>query len=299
MMRVMKLNLYEDFDPVNGTTEIEYEKFFFSGGEPHIKIKERFFDPVNVIVTTRLKSMNDLGMLFVAVDALNRIGGVMGMQLVVPYFPGARQDRQMVSGEPLTVKIYADAINAMGFDLVTILDPHSDVTPAVLDNCRVMNNHWFVRRVLTNIEADYPLSAINLVSPDAGAQKKVYKLMEELSPHYSLDLILADKRRDVTNGKLLGAEVRTENLKGQPTLIVDDICDGGGTFMMLAEKLKEKNAGDLYLAVTHGIFSKGFKDLRKHFQGIYTTNSWASEYGWEVPEIEKGSEIVDIISWTI
>ena len=57
-------------------------------------------------------------------------------------------------------------------------------------------------------------------------------------------------------------------------LIVDDICDGGGTFLGLAQELKAKNAGNLYLAVSHGIFSRGFEDLEKVFTKIYTTDSF-------------------------
>jgi phosphoribosylpyrophosphate synthetase len=66
---------------------------------------------------------------------------------------------------------------------------------------------------------------------------------------------------------------------------------------MLAEKLKEAGAGDLYLVVSHGIFSKGFKELKKHYKKIYTSDSWSNDYGWETPEKEKGSEIVEIIKF--
>jgi len=57
-------------------------------------------------------------------------------------------------------------------------------------------------------------------------------------------------------------------------LIVDDICDGGGTFLGLAEELKECNSGDLYLAVSHGIFSKGSQTLLDNFKSIYSTDSF-------------------------
>ena len=57
-------------------------------------------------------------------------------------------------------------------------------------------------------------------------------------------------------------------------LIIDDICDGGGTFIGLAKELKQKNAGDLYLAVSHGIFSKGLEALNTYFTKLYTTDSF-------------------------
>jgi len=67
--------------------------------------------------------------------------------------------------------------------------------------------------------------------------------------------------------------VYADDLTGKNCLIVDDICDGGGTFMGLAEKLQEKQAGHLFLAVSHGIFSQGLSELQKHFKQIFCTNS--------------------------
>ena len=75
-------------------------------------------------------------------------------------------------------------------------------------------------------------------------------------------------------GKLEGFQVYEEDLKGKTCLIVDDICDGGGTFLGMAKALKAKHAGTLYLAVSHGIFSKNLKALKQTFKAIYTTNSF-------------------------
>ena len=79
--------------------------------------------------------------------------------------------------------------------------------------------------------------------------------------------------RDVKTGKLKEFIVYANDIDNQDCLIVDDICDGGGTFIGLAEELKKKGAGKLYLAVTHGIFSKGFDGLDQYFEQIFTTNS--------------------------
>jgi ribose-phosphate pyrophosphokinase len=87
-------------------------------------------------------------------------------------------------------------------------------------------------------------------------------------------VVECSKSRDVKTGKLTGFKVYAEDLEGKDCLIVDDICDGGGTFIGLAGELKKKNAGNLYLAVTHGIFSKGFEELEKCFDKIFTTDSF-------------------------
>ena len=72
-----------------------------------------------------------------------------------------------------------------------------------------------------------------------------------------------------------GFAVYSNDLKGATCVIVDDICDGGGTFLGLATELKAKNAGELILIVTHGIFSKGLESLTSVFDKIYSTNSFS------------------------
>ncbi len=93
--------------------------------------------------------------------------------------------------------------------------------------------------------------------------------------------VKCEKHRNTSTGQLSGFEAYCDDLKGQPCIIVDDICDGGGTFLGIAEELKKKNAGDLYLVVSHGIFSKGLKDLASTFNAIFTTNSFRNVSGSE------------------
>ncbi len=258
------LNLDADFCPIAGTTII-HKSFTFSGGEPHIKIETGFDVSQTVTITHRLKNFNGLGLLCVAVDALKRMG-VIKINLFIPYFPAARQDRVMIPGEALSVKVYAGIINAMGLQKVIVLDPHSEVTPALLNNCEVIANYDFIEEVLKQIG-----SKVKLISPDGGALKKIYKLSEYLG---GIEVTECSKSRDVKTGKLSGFKVYEDNLNGMDCLIVDDICDGGGTFVGLAEALRNKNAGKLYLAVTHGIFNKGFEVFDGYFEKIFTTNSF-------------------------
>ena len=258
----MILNLDKNFKPFEGE-EIEFEAFTFKGGEPHIKIKPFLQAEKGVKITHRLNSFNDLGLLCMAVDALRRME-IKQISLFIPYFPAARQDRVMVKGEPLSVKVYADIINAMLFEKVTVFDPHSEVTAALLSRCEVISNHVFIQKVVSQI------GDVLLISPDGGALKKIYKVSEFLG---GVEVVECSKSRDVKTGKLTGFKVYADDLEGKNCLIVDDICDGGGTFIGLAEELKRKNAGKLYLAVSHGIFSKGFEELNGLFDGVFTTNS--------------------------
>lgn len=258
------LNLNPSFTPLGENNLIEYKSFLFAGGEPHIKISNNFNVATPVTITQRINSFNDLGMVCITVDALRRMG-VKEIELFIPYFPAARQDRVMIPGEPLSVKVYADIINAMALASVTVFDPHSEVTPALLNNCVTVSNHEFIKQVIANIGTD-----VKLISPDGGALKKIYKVSEFLG---GAEVVECSKSRNVKTGKLSGFKVYAEDLAGADCLIVDDICDGGGTFIGLAEALKAKNAGKLYLAISHGIFSKGFSELGRYFEQIFTTDS--------------------------
>ncbi len=257
------LNLDQSFKPYTGT-EIEFEKFIFSGGEPHLRLKNTE-NITSADVTIRIRSFEDMGFLLLATDAIKRSEISLGT-LTLPYFPAARQDRVMNSGEPLTVKIYAQLINNLGFSKIVILDAHSDVAPALLDNCRNVSNTKFIQQVIQDIQ-----TPVILVSPDAGASKKISKLSAALG---GIEVIECGKTRNVQNGQLTSFRVYADDLQQKDYLIVDDICDGGSTFIGLAKELKSKNAGRLYLAVSHGIFSNGLNELSQYFDRIYTTNSF-------------------------
>lgn len=260
----MNLNLDPGFQPYLDGTEISFNAFTFPGGEPHIKITSPIPPGTAVAITHRVRTFQDMGLILMATDALRRMG-VSEISLFLPYFPAARQDRVMVPGEPLSVKVYADLLNSLNLREVIVFDPHSEVTPAVLHQCRVITNHAFIREVVGLTGGD-----LCLVSPDGGALKKIYQLSTSLD---GMEVVECGKSRDVKTGKLKGFKVYADDLGGKDCLIVDDICDGGATFIGLAEALKQKNAGKLYLAVSHGIFSKGTEALLPHFEQIFATDS--------------------------
>ncbi|MEL6720431.1 MAG: phosphoribosyltransferase family protein [Bacteroidota bacterium] len=79
---------------------------------------------------------------------------------------------------------------------------------------------------------------------------------------------------NIKTGQLSDFQVYANDLNAKNCLIVDDICDGGRTFIGLAEALKHKGANRLYLAVSHGIFSYGFEELNNHFEHIFTTDAF-------------------------
>jgi ribose-phosphate pyrophosphokinase len=108
-----------------------------------------------------------------------------------------------------------------------------------------------------------------LVSPDAGAEKKTRDIAMRLSTiEKKLDVFYATKIRDTLTGNITSTDIQGD-LNGRNLIIVDDICDGGQTFIELAKVLKNRGAEDVYLYVTHGIFSRGLAVLKNHFKKIF------------------------------
>lgn len=257
----MILNLDKDFQPFG--EGISFDSFNFPGGEVHVKVKTNSYLDNHCKITTRIKSSDDVMRLLMATDALRR-GDIEFISLFMPYLPYARQDRQMVKGEPLSLKVFADLINSQHYLSVSFFDIHSEVSLALINNSRSYTNHIFVEEVL-RYKTDYLI-----ISPDAGAYKKIFSLCQSIG--YSHEIILCNKVRDLSTGKIKQLTVSAEDLKGMDCYIVDDICDGGATFSILSSELKKRNSGEIFLIVSHGIFSKGLPI--PGIDHIYTTNSF-------------------------
>jgi ribose-phosphate pyrophosphokinase len=192
-------------------------------------------------------------------DSIKEQGGKIE-KLVIPYVPGARQDRVNPTGDILfAAKGFADMINARKFSRVIILDPHSKVIAKKIKNSVQYPLAWVAESLV-------PASHYTgIIAPDAGAGDRALKFATE----FGLPVTLATKHRDVSTGALTDFMV---TVKPGRYLVVDDICDGGGTFVGLGEKIMEQGAiADLY--VTHGIFSKGTRRLHELYKDIYTTDS--------------------------
>lgn len=255
------INLDNNFKPFgNG---LEFQKIDFpSGCEPHIKLPNIADECVKI--TCRIQSSNDLILLLLATDAVKR-SGIKNIDCFISYLPFARQDRVMVKGEPLSIKVIADLINAQGFNNVQFFDAHSEVSTALINNSESITNHSFVEMVLKD------KSGYLIVSPDAGAYKKIFKVCQHVN--YKHEIVLCNKTRDVGNGNIINVTCSVNDFQGLDLYIIDDICDGGGTFTLLSDELKKRNCGKVNLIVSHGIFSKGINSLT-NIDHIYTTDSF-------------------------
>jgi len=255
---------------------VDFEKFIFSGGESHFKITEDLQNLTSntdeFLFITKLKTAQDITDLAIAVNAFSNLGSGADFHLLIGYLPGGRQDRVCVEGEAHSAKVYANLINHItDWSCVQFLDAHSDVMPSLID-CAIPNdNTLFVDKAIEALD----LEDFVLVSPDAGANKKVLSLAKHLNKTIKVDVIRADKLRDMNTGEILETIVYADDLTNKNCVIVDDICDGGRTFIELAQVLKSKGAKSVILIVTHGIFSKGYDVVLKHVDQIVTTNTFA------------------------
>lgn len=195
--------------------------------------------------------------------------------LIMPYFPG-RMDRIEVAqiGQKATSRcsfnaaFFADMINNVGFDTVQVYDPHSDVTTALIKNCEPI-----VGDIPNLLVQSFKIGDFTLVSPDAGANKKIFKLAKALDTAELANIVRADKIRNVQTGEITGTEVFGD-VDGKTCIIADDICSKGGTFIALAKKLKEKGASRIYLCVSHYEGTADESTLKDAgIERVYTSNS--------------------------
>jgi len=252
-------------------TKIEFTSFIFSGGEVQVRIS----NPNDVVdanilrITAELVNSNSIFELALLVDAIRRINPSIAIHLVCPYFPAARQDRVCAAGEALALRVMTDFINSLNFNEVEVWDVHSDVSLALLNRVKNFGPEHFLHDVLIN--ENYVL-----VSPDAGAMKKVAKVAKT----FNVSMITATKIRNPKNGEISGTEIHLPiESHFKKFLIVDDICDGGRTFTELAKAINMHHNMDtgvpakIELYVTHGIFSKGLDVITDSgISIIYTAN---------------------------
>ncbi len=244
---------------------------YYPDGMPHIKNS-----PLGRTLVARPSSLSAFVATLAYCDAERERGhGVH--TLVLPFVPGARQDRMMIDGDELfTLKYVAKMLNLCGFERVIVLDPHSDVTPALIDRCTAVPAS-FAFELYGAVRYD------GMIAPDAGAAKRAAKVAGTLG----LPLYQAGKTRDVSTGNISG--FWCEPLPSGRYLIVDDICDAGGTFNGLADMLRAREDDttlELDLFETHGLFTAGTAALLERFAAIITTDSTLTP--------KPGVQIIDV-----
>lgn len=252
--------------------------FSFPAGEAHLKREDRReLEPTEIAILqpTADSLHDDLFQLSMWVDYITRedceakreFGKETRTVLVMPYVPGARADR----GNPFGLGVYGQFIDDLYLHQVIILDPHSQETPDMLTPFEVLTVVNSDEVLTTRLAGIFNFSGYaGIIAPDKGAVPRATAVAEALG----IPVFKAGKTRDEATGKLSGFSCEPLPEFGK-FLLIDDICDGGGTFLGLADATGlGKDRLDLY--VTHGVFSgKALDILPTKFGKIFTTNSYA------------------------
>ena len=212
-------------------------------------------------------SITDTSKLLQLLETANALDNLFAKKkvLVIPYLMAARYDRLMQTGDSIDLKVVADLVNSCGFEKVYLYDVHSEVSLLLIKNAIAITNENLVRV--------YDMPNAVLICPDAGASKKVGKYFGWNSN--IKDIVYCSKNRDLSTGNLTLEIPAPQECTNRNCVIIDDICDGGGTFLAIAEKIQPAH---LTLIVTHGIFSKGLETLHKYFQQIIVSDSLYKTY---------------------
>ena len=253
-------------------SDISYKISKFPDGQQLITISSFLVESNKnsiVQISSRMNSFKDVALIIRANQSLKEMGAEK-IELYVPYFIGARSDRKFGEGQTNYLKnVICPIINSQGFSKVIVMDAHSDVLEACLDNFKKIDNIRLVDFALSEIKGRSSQTA--LISPDAGALKKIFDVAKEFN---ITNVTTASKVRDIISGNIIRTELPTMDLTDiDDIIIIDDICDGGRTFIELAKVIRLQTDKPIHLVVTHGIFSAGFEELEKYFDSIFTTDS--------------------------
>ncbi|MEI5991468.1 ribose-phosphate pyrophosphokinase 2 [Enterococcus termitis] len=255
-LRIFSLNanrpLAEKIAEVVGTELGKSTVRQFSDGEIQINIEESIRgDHVFLVQSTNLPVNDNLMELLIMIDALKR-ASAKTINVVLPYYGYARQDRTAKPREPITAKLVANLLEEAGATRVLTLDLHTVQVQGFfdipVDNLFTMPlfAHNYRQQQLTGEE-------IVVVSPKNSGVQRARSLSEYLDA--TLAIIDQDEVDGVRSGYVIG------EVKGKTCILVDDILNSGSTMATAAKILKENGAKCIYACASHGLLSKGAKEI--------------------------------------
>ena len=255
----------------------------FSDGEIKINIDESIRgDHVYIVQSTSYPVNDNLMELLIMIDALRR-ASAKTINVVLPYYGYARQDRKAQSREPITAKLVANMITQAGADRVLTLDLHAAQIQGFFD---IPVDHLLGAPLLANyfLENNFKDKDIVVVSPDHGGVTRARKLAEFL--HAPIAII--DKRRPKANV----AEVMNiiGDVKGKVAVLIDDMIDTAGTITLAAQAIQDAGALEVYACCTHPVLSGPALDRLNAsvIKEVVVTDSI------QVPEEKTGGKIVQV-----
>lgn len=239
------------------------------------KIAEDSINPTKTlggpnVIEFKYTEDGDLIKLMILNDYLKEQLLMSDIELIIYYMPYSRMDRSE-NNSVFTLKYISKFINSMNFKSVKIVEPHSDVTPALVDRATAISFTPQLIKMAAK-EVNFNKDEDILFYPDAGAQKRYDKFKGYKS-------LVGYKSRDFQTGEIKELQVVGDKklLKNKKVIIVDDLCSYGGTFVKSAKLLKQYGAKEIYLIITHSENSILKGELFKHVDKVFTTDSLITE----------------------
>ena len=248
---------------------LQFELMTFSGGERHIQLDIAKPSPFYTL-RADLRDSTDVLDLLLLTNALNAHSPHTKLYVEIPYLPYARQDRVCAPGQAFSMKVLADILSTIdNIEELVVWDCHSPVGVDLTAATNISGHQIMVTHA--GLSAIMRASDSVVICPDKGA---IGRTEETAKAFGNAPIVYCEKVRDPATGQITHTQVNTETLAGKTAIITDDICDGGYTFIKIAEQLKAKGAARIILFVTHGIFSKGLGVFDGLIDEIFTTSSF-------------------------
>ncbi|WP_324255007.1 ribose-phosphate diphosphokinase [Bacillus sp. REN16] len=218
----------------------------FSDGEIHINIEESVRGSEVYLVQSTSQPANEHVMeLLIMIDALKR-ASAKNINVVIPYYGYARQDRKARSREPITAKLIANLLEKAGATRVVTMDLHAPQIQGFFD---IPVDQLLGVPLLAEYFAGKGLEDVVIVAPDQGGVVRARKLASQLNA----PIAFIDKRRPKPNVAQIMNIVG--NIEGKNAIIIDDLIDTAGTITIAAKALKEMGAKGVYACCTHPVLS--------------------------------------------
>lgn len=221
----------------------------FSDGEVYIQVQESVRGCEVFVIQSTCAPVNENFMeLFIMIDALKR-ASASKINVVMPYYGYARQDRKAAGREPITSKLMAKLLEESGVDRVILLDLHSDQIMGFFD---ILVDHLYASPVIIDYIRRLDIEDLVIVSPDVGGVRRARGYAKKLD---DTAMAIVDKRRSLDKQNYVEVFNVIGDVEGKTAILVDDMIDTAGTITKAAELLKEKGAKKIYACATHGVLS--------------------------------------------
>jgi ribose-phosphate pyrophosphokinase len=218
----------------------------FADGEIMVEIGENVRGrDVFVLQSTSTPVNHNLMELLIIIDALKR-ASAWRISVVLPYYGYARQDRKVAPRVPISAKLVADLITVAGGHRVISLDLHANQIQGFFN---IPVDNLFAAPVMLAYMREHFEDNLVVVSPDAGGVERARAFAKRLDA----SLAIIDKRRE--KGGLAKAMQVVGDVKGKPTIILDDMVDTGGTLAEAAKALTDQGAASVNACCTHAVLS--------------------------------------------